>query len=179
LFTNSIYVPGGTGVAFIDVTDVIAPLNESLENVKDMLAQAKNSLDKLKGSSVTNWLEKFTNKFDKLFAKNAQQMLEPVLLAIDKDGNVSRVSGNPTAASEFEGEITLEPTSYSAEVFAPCYAKYVGCKDITEDGFNEILYAFDKKLKFTPKAGTTYEIVYEAMDFFGNTFKHTYYIQGK
>ena len=181
LFTNSIYTPAGAGVALIDVTDVIAPLNETLGNVKDMLAQAKNSLDKLKGSSVTNWLEKFTNKFDKLFAKNAQQMLEPVLLAIDKDGNVSRVSGIESAPYEAKAgvELTLDPTSYSAEIFAPAYAKYIACEDITADGFNEVLFANDVDLKFTPEAGKTYKVVYEAVDFTGVTRSHTYYIQGK
>jgi hypothetical protein len=165
----------------IDVTSLIEPLNTSLENVKDMLAQAKNSLDKLKGSNVTNWLEKFTNKFDKLFAKNAQQMLEPVLLAIDKDGNVSRVSGIESAPYEAKAgvELTLDPTSYSAEIFAPAYAKYIACEGITADGFNEVLFANDVDLKFTPEAGKTYEFVYEAVDFTGVKRSHTYYIQGK
>ena len=172
---------GAAAGSTVDVTSLIKPLNTSLENVQEMLAQAKNSLDKLKGSNVTNWLEKFTNKFDKLFAKNAQQMLEPVLLAIDKDGNVSRVSGIESAPYEAKAgvELTLDPTSYSAEIFAPAYAKYVACDDITADGFNEVLFANDVDLKFTPEAGKTYKVVYEAVDFTGVTRSHTYYILGK
>ena len=172
---------GAAAGSTVDVTSLIKPLNTSLENVQEMLAQAKNSLDKLKGSNVTNWLEKFTNKFDKLFAKNAQQMLEPVLLAIDKDGNVSRVSGIESAPYEAKAgvELTLDPTSYSAEIFAPAYAKYIACEDITADGFNEVLFANDVDLKFTPEAGKTYKVVYEAVDFTGVTRSHTYYIQGK
>ena len=172
---------GAAAGSTVDVTSLIKPLNTSLENVQEMLAQAKNSLDKLKGSNVTNWLEKFTNKFDKLFAKNAQQMLEPVLLAIDKDGNVSRVSGIESAPYEAKAgvELTLDPTSYSAEIFAPAYAKYIACEDITADGFNEVLFANDVDLKFTPEAGKTYKVVYEAVDFTGVTRSHTYYILGK
>ena len=172
---------GAAAGSTVDVTSLIKPLNTSLENVQEMLAQAKNSLDKLKGSNVTNWLEKFTNKFDKLFAKNAQQMLEPVLLAIDKDGNVSRVSGIESAPYEAKAgvELTLDPTSYSAEIFAPAYAKYVACDNITADGFNEVLFANDVDLKFTPEKGKTYKVVYEAVDFTGVTRSHTYYIQGK
>ena len=172
---------GAAAGSTVDVTSLIKPLNTSLENVQEMLAQAKNSLDKLKGSNVTNWLEKFTNKFDKLFAKNAQQMLEPVLLAIDKDGNVSRVSGIESAPYEAKAgvELTLDPTSYSAEIFAPAYAKYIACEDITAHGFNEVLFANDVDLKFTPEKGKTYKVVYEAVDFTGVTRSHTYYIQGK
>ena len=162
-----------------DMTDIIAPLNTSLNNVKDMFAQLNQLKNKLNGSTVTNWVEKFTNKFATLVNNNADQILTPTLLAIAKDGTVNRVSGSKASPLEASGEITLKPTSYSAEVFAPAYAKFVGCKDITANGFNEVMLANDKVLKFTPEAGKTYEIVYEAVDFFGNTFNHTYYIKGK
>ena len=116
-----------------------------------------------------------------MFANNAQQLLEPVLLAIDKDGNVSRVSGIESAPYEAKAnvELTLDPTSYSAEIFAPAYAKYIACEDITAPGFNEVLFANDVDLKFTPEAGKTYKVVYEAVDFTGVTRSHTYYILGK
>jgi hypothetical protein len=110
-------------------------------------------------------------------------MLQPVLLAINKEGTVNRVSGLKEAPYEVEGEVRLEPTTYTAELMAPCYAKFVGCKDITADNFNTIIIAGAptkaQQLKFTPEKGKLYEIVYEAVDFFGNTFEHTYYIQGK
>ena len=117
-----------------------------------MIDSFKNVMAKINGTNFGNWLEKFTNKFNKVFANNAQQMLEPVLLAIDKDGNVSRVSGIEAAPYEAKAgvELTLDPTSYSAEIFAPAYAKYVACDNITADGFNECLFANDVDLKFTP-----------------------------
>ena len=162
----------------VDITDIVKPLNTSLENVQKMLAQAKNSLDKLKGSSVTNWLEKFTNKFDNFIKNNAEQLLQPVLLV--RQGNeVGRVSGLKSDPTEVSGEVILEPTSYTAEFIAPAYMKFVGCKDITADGFNEIIGINYEDLKFTPEAGKTYEIVYEAVDFLGHTFEHPYYIKGK
>ena len=168
----------GTVIA-VDVTSLIDPLNDDLAHVKDMLTQANKLLDKLNGKTITNWVEKFTNKFDKLFANNADQMLQPVLLAIDKNGNVNRVSGIKAAPYEAEGEVRLEATTYTAELFAPAYVKFVGCKDITADGFNELIFSNSKVLKFTPEKGKLYEIVYEAADFFGKTVENTYYIQGK
>ena len=168
----------GTVIA-VDVTSLIDPLNLDLAHVKDMLTQANKLLDKLNGKTITNWVEKFTNKFDKLFANNADQMLQPVLLAIDKNGNVNRVSGIKAAPYEAEGEVRLEATTYTAELFAPAYVKFVGCKDITADGFNELIFSNSKVLKFTPEKGKLYEIVYEAADFFGKTVENTYYIQGK
>jgi hypothetical protein len=174
-------VPTGVYVAGVDVdlTGVIEPLNTNLENVQDMFAKAESMKQKLNASNVTNWVEKFTNKFNKLFANNADQMLQPVLLAVTENGTVNRVSGLKASPYVVAGEVTLKPTTYTAEIFAPAYAKYVGCEDIDAENFNQILFSGDQELKFTPEAGKLYEIVYEAVDYFGNTFEHTYYIQGK
>ena len=172
---GAVYTPGWD----VDVTDIIEPLNTNLENVQEMFAKAQSLKEKLDASNVTKWVEKFTNKFNTLFANNADQMLQPVLLSITGEGTVNRVSGLKAEPSVFAGEVTLKPTTYTAELFAPAYAKFVGCKDIEEDNFNQIIFSGDQELKFTPEAGKLYEIVYEAVDYFGNTFKHTYYIQGK
>ena len=163
----------------IDLTDVIAPLNTSLGNVQNMFTQLNALKEKLNAKTVTNWAEKFTNKFKTLFDNNASQMLQPTLLAIDKEGNVNRVSGSKASPLEVSGEVRLEPTTYTAELFAPAYLKFLGCKDIKADGFNTILTSNEKVIKFTPEAGKTYEIVYEAADYAGNIIDHPYYIKGK
>ena len=163
----------------VKVTAIIAPLNTDLGTIKDMFAQLNQVKAKLNAKTVTNWAEKFTNKFKTLFDNNASQMLQPVLLAIDKEGNVNRVSGSKTAPFEVSGEVRLEPTTYTAELFAPAYLKFLGCKDIKADGFNTILTSNEKEIKFTPEPGKTYEIVYEAADYAGNIIDHPYYIKGK
>ena len=182
-------VPGGPTVTTtytvaapgvdIKITDIVKPIEQACNNMNTMLTNFDDLFKKNYGQTVTNYLEKFTNKIGTLFANNADQMLQPVLLAIDKDGNVGRVSGIEEMPYIADGEITLEPTTYTAELFAPCYAKFLGCKDIEEAGFNEIIYSNDKEIKFTPESGKTYEIVYQALDFFGNVVEHSYYIQGK
>ena len=162
----------------IDINDIVTPMETAFGKVNDMVDTIKNLLGKVNGTNIGNWMEKFTNRFNTLFANNADQMLQPVLLSIN-NGVVNRVSGIESAPSVFAGEVTLKPTTYTAELFAPAYAKYVGCKDIDADNFNKIIFSGAQELKFTPEAGKIYEIVYEAVDYFGNTFKHTYYIQGK
>ena len=163
----------------IKISDIIEPVVGAFQNVNDFVANMKNILAKLNGQNVTNWVEKFTNKFDKVIKNNADQMLQPVLLAIDKDGNVNRVSGVKAYPYEVSGEVRLEATTYTAELFAPAYVKFVGCKDIDADGFNELNFSNSKVLKFTPEKGKLYEIVYEAADYSGNIKSHTYYILGK
>jgi len=172
----------------VDITDMADEINDAFGNVNDFVANMKELLVKMNGKNVPDWVEKFTNKFDKLFANNADQMLQPTLLAINANGDVNRVSGLSEAPYEASGEITLKPTSYTAEILAPAYAKFVAIKSI--DGvaadksqqpgnFGHILVAGDQELKFTPEPGKLYEIVYEAVDYSGNQFEHNYYILGK
>ena len=147
----------------VDIDEIVKSMEQTYGKLNDALDDIKNLLAKMNGQNVTNWVEKFTNKFDKVIKNNADQMLQPVLLAIDKDGN----------------EVRLEATTYTAELFAPAYVKFVGCKDIDADGFNELNFSNSKVLKFTPEKGKLYEIVYEAADYSGNIKSHTYYILGK
>lgn len=163
----------------IDVNDLVTPMVQAFGKVNDAIDNIKSMLGRINGKNIGDFLEKFTNKFDKVIRNNADQMLQPVLLAIDKDGNVNRISGIKSYPFEVSGEITLKPTTYTAELFAPAYVKFVGCKDIDADGFNELNFSNSKVLKFTPEKGKLYEIVYEAADYSGNIKSHTYYILGK
>ena len=163
----------------IDIDDLVTPMVGSFGKINDFIDNVKSMIGSINGKNVGDYLEKFTNKADKLFANHADQLLRPVLLAINSNGDVTKVSGMKSRPYVASGEITLKPTTFTAELIAPCYAKFVGCKDITAANFNETLFTGDRELKFTPEAGKTYEIVYEAVDFFGNKFKQTYYIQGK
>jgi len=163
----------------INIDDLVTPMVGSFGKINDFIDNVKLMIGRINGKSVGDFLEKFTNKANKLFENNADQLLRPTLLAINSNGDVTKVSGMKTRPYVASGEITLKPTTFTAELIAPCYAKFVGCKDITAANFNETLFTGDRELKFTPEAGKTYEIVYEAVDFFGNKFKQTYYIQGK
>ena len=162
----------------ININDLVRPMETAFNKVDDMIDTIKELLGKINGENIGNWMMKFTNKFNTLFANNADQLLQPVLLAAGEDGTIYRVSGIESNPSIVAGEVTLKPTTYTAELFAPAYAKYVGCKDIQEDNFNQIIFSGDQELKFTPEAGKVYEIVYEAVDYFGNTVKNNYYILG-
>jgi len=163
----------------INIDDLVTPMVGSFGKINDFIDNVKLMIGRINGKNVGDFLEKFTNKANKLFANHSDQLLRPVLLAINSNGDVTKVSGIKAMPYVASGEITLKPTTFTAELIAPCYAKFVGCKDITAANFNETLFTGDRELKFTPEAGKTYEIVYEAVDFFGNKFKQTYYIQGK
>ena len=169
----------GNDPAQINIDDLVTPMVGSFGKINDFIDNVKSMIGSINGKNVGDYLEKFTNKANKLFANHSDQLLRPVLLAINSNGDVTKVSGIKAMPYVASGEITLKPTTFTAELIAPCYAKFVGCKDITAANFNETLFTGDRELKFTPEAGKTYEIVYEAVDFFGNKFKQTYYIQGK
>jgi uncharacterized protein YoxC len=175
----------------VNIDDIVEPIYDACESMNKLLKNVQKLLDKNYGNSVTNWVEKYTNKFDEVFANNADQLLQPVLLVIDNGGNVGRASGMSNVPYIASGEVILKPTTYTAELLAPAYGKFVAIKSV--DGvaqtkadqekfgknFGHILIAGDQELKFTPESGKLYEIVYEAVDFSGNQFEYSYYIQGK
>ena len=163
----------------VDVSDIMDPMFENVETAKDLLEDVQKTMKKINANSFAEWVAKYTTRINKAAVKYSATMLQPTLLAMN-NGVVNRVSGLKSAPTVFEGEVELLPTTYTAEFLAPCFAKFVGCKDIDEENFNVILYSGEQDLKFTPEPGKIYEIVYEAVDFYGVPFPpHTYYIQGK
>ena len=162
----------------VDVSDIMDPMFENVETAKDLLEDVQKTMKKINANSFAEWVAKYTTRINKAAVKYSATMLQPTLLAMN-NGVVNRVSGLKSAPTVFEGDVELVPTTYTAEFLAPCFAKFVGCKDIDEENFNVILYSGEQDLKFTPEPGKIYEIVYEAVDFYGVPFAHTYYIQGK
>jgi hypothetical protein len=107
---------------------------------------------------------------------------------------LSRSKKTPTKAS---GSLTLVPTTFSLEMFAPAYKKYVVVSDVfNEDGSEVPLgtaktmaqaangtnmgMVVDSDVTCTLNAGQAnyiYEITYTAVDYFGKVAIRKYYVK--
>ncbi len=165
--------------------------------------EAITALEKLESKSVTvatktestqakiwRFLDKFNIYADKAF-QNINWIIQPTLL-ISAGDEVSHpdVYSNTTIMTRYPaGEIKFLPTSWSAEILAPAFKKYVAVIEVdgvsvkADDPVNaglmgKVIPGSVKEIPFTIEEGKTYKIQYSAVDYEGNIRNLYYVIRG-
>lgn len=188
----NITVPGQTISETIDITaqmqgvvnDLMASLNNSLKDVNDLLENVQDlanvgvQIEKTKNSikdQINGYLEAINKRFVNL-VNNANKAIQPTLLV--KNGNkIQRARGEVAA-----GTVTLYPTSWSAELLAPAYKKFVvvtNDKSANKGDLGKVIDGSVTEIELNVEKGKTYEITYSAVDFFGNVVTNEYTFTGK
>lgn len=192
------------------IKDVVDQLNEQVAQINDIIDQLRdineigNKLDEIE-DKIYDYLSKGENLLLKL-VNNANELLQPMMLAKTADSYVvlSRSASAPTkfrAASMTTDGLILRPTTYSAEVLAPAFKKFVGVANVYKNGKSaqggdaDCLAAlkavnnassdlckvqdgeWNKAQLKGAKAGYVYEIVYTAADFSGKIVVKRFYIE--
>ena len=166
-----------------DVSTVVGQINTQLNNiignVNSTLGSVKGALDK-----AGKYYNKVAPKLNKVISKvnyildNANQLLQPIMLGV-ADGEAFRLSEVEAAPSVVkangENAIVLAPTSYTLELLAPAYKKSIKVNG-TELNTAE-LDGNTKTVVASLKSGKKNEIVYEAVDFYGEKVSKKYYIE--
>lgn len=183
------------------VAQIFAAINAALANTNADLATVVNEINAMiaevnnlqgnfsaAGNSIKNELIAILDKFNNkavYWLNHTNKALQPLLFVNDPKLGAhicSRLETIPTVTS---ADVTLIPTSYSAELIAPAYKKEIACTkawnvaDNSEntaardainnmpnmcellDGGNEIQFS----VAFQP--GVKYELTYAAVDYFG------------
>ena len=179
-----------------EVVYVIKTTDKTVEN----LLTSINDQIAGKLTDVKNDINKVVNKWDNLIAKvnpllnkvgsklgSANQLLQPTILYVDQNGNpntLSTLHGRLGTRFVGTGETTLYPTSWTAELLAPAYAKKVYVEgnpkvaQIIADGVAQTEETqFDgtiNNVTFKATAAGTYTIVYKAIDYSGVEVEKTY-----
>ena len=196
----------------IDLTDkfdvLVDAINDSL-NLEELqkaldnlcaLSNLGSDLDGLR-DKIKNGIFGYIDRLNSIFSNlvgSVNTALQPCLLFIDAEGSLHRVTTSKTGTQiqlqEGATSIELAPTSYTAELFAPAFKKFIAVTDVTgakktvtqinqdSEGFGEILSSGDTGKNITLKnleKGCTYEITYSALDYYGNTCTKKFYIAVK
>lgn len=147
-----------------------------------------------KSESAQNKIWRFLNKFNigaEKVLNNINWALQPTLL-ISTDTEVSHpdVYSIDNSFTRYDaGEVKLLPTSWSAEVLAPAFKKFVAITEVdgspvsANDPVNagllgKVIPGSVKEIPFTIEPGKTYKIQYSAMDYDGNIRTLNYVIKG-
>jgi hypothetical protein len=153
-------------------------------------------------AKADSWLsQNFNNGLQPtLFAIHGLKQGTKILQTIDTtNAKLNRVSGVKAAPLYVKGgePVILKPTSYTLETFAPIMAKFVTITEI--DGkaitpaeaealsidvnkgakLGHVIDSYFDQYAFVPEAGKKYTVLYEAVDYFGNTTSKYYFIQGE
>lgn len=165
--------------------DVNKMLDE-LKKVQDMETSIKDAMDDIKGQ-LHSYLDKLNNKLCSVI-NSVNDKLQPAMFVktTDSFGVLSQSKNMPTV---IENGAVLVPTTYTAELLAPAFKKYVAITAV--DGstanlaavntgdLNKVLDGSVRAVEFNGESGKTYEVSYAALDYDGNVSTVKYYVTVK
>ena len=168
------------------IVNVISELNSQIAG---KLQPIKNNINK-----VSNKWENVIAKVNPLLSKvaskigSANKLLQPTILYVDQNGNpntLSTIGGRLATRFVGRGTTPLYATSWTAELLAPAYKKSIsvhgnGATVTLADGktaaepfdgsINKVFFNVPKNVE----SGTTYTIVYKAIDYSGVEVEKTF-----
>lgn len=168
------------------INDILAQLKDTEDKVYD---KVNNTSDKI-ASKLISYLDKLNNYASGVLS-SVNAKLQPVLLLSTAD-DFALLSQAETRPVEVSGELTLVPTTYSGELLAPAYKKYVAITAVdgstdnlaavnaaAGENLNKVLDGDVREITFKGEAGKTYEITYSALDYAGFVVNNKYYVTVK
>lgn len=150
-----------------DINDVFAAFRDVIKDVNTMIDNINRIEDKLENATYLGRVFAYLDKFANKFANAVPAMFKPVMLVNSDNG--FGVAGFKAAPSTVAGQVTVIPTTYSAELLAPIYKRYIRVND------NEGQILGSRSLDITGqlvKGENT--VIYEAMDYTGTIISQTY-----
>lgn len=168
----------------------VASLGNIDTKINDAIGNAKDDLK----AQLNSYITKAYNKLNSIFSQTPNKALQPVLVGKsgDKIGILSRSKSNPTKVSG--SSLTLIPTSYTLELLAPAYKKFVVVSDVFKADGSEAAISVGQTANangtnlakvldsegsctLNGQAGYIYEIAYSAVDYHGKVVIKRFYVQ--
>lgn len=149
------------------IEDVFDAFRDAIDQVNTMIDNINNLEDKLENATYLNRVFAYLDKFANKFANAVPALFKPVLLvSSDKGFGVAGFGLNSVPVS---GQVTVIPTTYSAELLAPIYKRYIRVNDNPGQILDSRTLDITSQLKKGPN-----EVYYEAMDYTGYIEKQIY-----
>ena len=171
-----------------DLLNDVASLGNIDTKINDAITDAKNDLK----TQLQGYITKAYNKLNSIFSKTPNKALQPVLIGKsgDKIGLLSKSKKNPTKVNG--SSLTLIPTSYTLELVAPAYKKYIVVSNVFNADGSEAAASLgkgangenmakvidsEKTCTINGQSGYIYEISYNAVDYHGKIVNKRFYVQ--
>ena len=188
---------------------IMPEVKDALQLVKDqVVAGAGNYMDKAepyinKLNYWTSRLNGYMERFEDV-ANNVNALLQVTMLYKGKDDQFHQLSNSKEYPTVFAGEglANVFATSYTGEIIAPAFKKFIGVTNVFKDGdsaqngcadckaaldavndgeyFNEVFPGSRYGVAIeNMKKGYTYEIFYSALDYSGKISARKFYVTVK
>jgi hypothetical protein len=159
------------------VNELLNQVNKIDENINAQVTSSKNSLK----AAIKDYLNDFNSKINSILPTNLNKLVQPTLLRVSDKG-VKRMRGNVKS-----GTITLLPTSYTGELLAPAYKKFIAVVEVNDapataaDNAGQLGTILDgsvQQVEMKVEAGKKYKVAYSTVDYKGNIVTEYYTIYG-
>lgn len=190
--------------------DLSDDINDLIDNIKEQVeSNVDKAEDKIKNNNVVSKVSQYLKTIN-FFLQKPNNLLQP-FLAYESEGAYHHMSMSPAIPTEFKtgtgNAIQLIPTSYTAEVLAPAFQKFIAvtnviapdfsvsaqsgdatCKELAEtvnnpgNFMNTVIPGKQTGIVFAPdteKKGYIYEITYAAVDYNGFNVARKFYVRVK
>ena len=186
---NGTYKPTVTipMTAFEDIfKDVNSQVGNMVGNINDIVDKVKNYADILDGqyiAGINNYIQKFEN-----LLRKSNSLLQPAMFYVASNGSWNQLAREGVGASYLKlqggkASTVFVASSYSGEILAPAYKKYVHVTDkpagahVSGANLNKVIDGNLHKIGFEADKEGTYEITYEAVDYSGVKVAKKFYVK--
>ena len=157
---------GGINDGFADTNEMLDALEVLMKDANDMIANIRKMEAKVESGAYVNRIYRYLDKIAEKVGVYAPMLFKPVLL-MDSDSGFGLVGTYGAPSTVTTTNVTLIPTTYSAELISPIFKKYIRVNggegqlvtdktvDVTlRPGMNKIeFYALDYQGKQYPVIG--------------------------
>ena len=155
-------------------------------NVNGIVDKVQNYAEIIDGRYITG-INNYIQKFENLLRKS-NSLLQPAMFFVTSGGSWGQLARESEGASYLKlqggkASTVLVASSYTGEIFAPAYKKYVHVTDapagahVTGTNLNKVIDGNLHKIGFEADKEGTYEITYEAVDYSGFKVAKKFYVK--
>ena len=158
---------------FESINQLVEALNSSMDQINTIFDSINKLEDKLASGSYINGIYKYTDKLAQSIANIAPRLMKPVLM-VNSDAGFG-LCGHEGAPSTVKGNVRVLPTTWTAELLTPVYAKYVRVNDNAGHLITNAQPGTSIDITSELKEGVN-TITYSALDYTGVEYTSTYKI---
>ena len=163
------------------IDQINSQVGNMLGTVTDLANKVNGYVETIDGN-IINRVNNYIHKFN-YYLDNANKFLQPAMFATDGTNwaKLPTIANGATYTKQ-GSSIVLVATSYTAELLAPAYKKYITVtspsgQKVSGVRLNQVLDGDWHKVGFTASELGTYTINYQAVDYSGNVVSKNFYVK--